>query len=195
MMAYDAEEAEKIVKHVARRVGSTRLYPSRKAELNQVGHLAILEARRTFDPEKCDNFSAYAHRAVVFALKRWLWRQHTIVSGGTHSPRDQVKGLICFSLDYDDEDREIEADEDDTETMLERAEWAHRVRRRLEVIAARHGISAIVDVALEERPAESLCSEYGIDEPRVRALVRQLHKAVAEDSKSAKLYALRPEAT
>lgn len=77
----DHDEMASIARRAAARY-ARRCWWADKQELEQEAWVAMLRARKTFDPQVGVPFGGYAWRAVVVSLSSYLWRQSAPVSAG-----------------------------------------------------------------------------------------------------------------
>lgn len=61
-------------------------------DLRQEGWVALLEAKRRFEPQRGTPFSAFAWVCVTFAIRNYLWEQSAPVTGPKHRGR-KLEGM------------------------------------------------------------------------------------------------------
>lgn len=185
-------EQTALVRKIAGRY-ARRVWWADRQELEQVGHLAIAEASRTFDPRvaACP-FIGYAQRAVVLAMRRHLWSVSAPVSGGKHRPEKSMRGLYRTAIVSGEDPEEVGAVLRDEsaggEQLLDEVEWRRRVRERLTAVATSLGMAPLVNVMLEEASAAEVGRRYGISAERVVAMTSKLRAALSKDANLSYLF-------
>lgn len=184
-------------------------------DLAQVGALAVIEARKSFDPNVGATETQYYWRAINFRISRYLWAESTPVSGGTHRPRESLTGITRQSFEgaLDDDDAEGPRGQqlnaalfaerarangggwlpEAADTTLDDAAWLARVRARLEQLAVAEyggGGRSLLRVLLGEVPTEDVAAAYDAPVPEVWRAMRRLRHRLRRDED---LYALMHE--
>jgi len=176
-----------------------------KDDLRQEGHAAVARAQQTFESAVGVPAEAYFWSAIVFAMKRYLWKESAPVSGGMHRPEESRVGLHRASLlDDKGEARPFASKERQADTALDFERWRAGVRARLIVIAGGDEllVRALLDeVTLEEvvraRPARSFylfkhCLVVR-EHNRLQEVRRELSKLRGQAMRDEPLYALARE--
>jgi hypothetical protein len=149
-------DAEIIRRQVAHFTRHPRWWRVRQDDLTQEGHLALLVARQTFDPDKGE-WNGYAATAARLAMARFCWTFCVGVSGGMHRPHETRRNLRSYTLDA--ETYYADAATYPEVQYLQRAR-AQALRARVADIATQLGLPRKVSAAaqrvlLEEaKPAE-----------------------------------------
>ena len=144
-------------------------------ELKQEGRVAVLEAARTWEHDFGVPRKHYYWRAVVFAMKRYMWTASTPVSGGSHRPRQSYEGLHRAPLGV------YECRSRGAEDLLAEAEWLQHVRARLHELQQETGTDGVHRVLLEEVTAKELADSTGRDRKDVYAWAARLRTAITQD--------------
>lgn len=142
-------------------------------DLEQVGRLAVVEALPNWEPGMASH-GEYVYAAVAFAMKRHLWLESCIVSGGMHRPEQSRAALRTAVLEDDAHEHMGESPELQTDDAM----WCARVRARLMKIAP---CPETVDVVLEHRTTAEIAAELGVSVAWARNLVAQLKGRIASD--------------
>lgn len=190
------QDVDKLVRRIAGKY-ARRCWWADREELVQVGHLAVVEARRTFDETVGTPFEGYAQRAVVLSMRRYLWEQSAPVSGCSHRP-EKLRGLTRLSTDAeagsgDGVDSKMTVGDmlsDDgplADEQLSSARWDRWVRNRLLKLASKDGLGPLVTVMLEEATVETVAVKYGLTGPAVAAKTLNVRRAARADAGLAKL--------
>jgi len=176
----DAEEVLRIAKAVAQRYAN-RCWWADVGDMVQEATVAIIVARRTWDPQVGVPFDGYAARAAALRVKDWLWRESSPVTGGLHDPRKNVAGVHAAELKDDVAPQPAR----DPGEALDEIDWRLRVRRRLRALAGRTRDGDLAaEVLVRGRPPADVIRETGAD---VYGAVHLVRRKVGSD---ARMYAL-----
>lgn len=175
-----------IVRKVAGRY-ARQCWWAEPADLRQVGHLAVAEARRTYVPGASDEPEGYFFTAVVLAIRRFLWAMSSPASGGKHRPEKSLRGLRRAEIATDTDDPEdrrgvVLADHGPRQdAQLDERRWHARVRARLMSVATAEGLMPVVPVLLEETTPREVAAALGLDPSAVHAMTARLRSRVVSD--------------
>lgn len=193
---------EEVVTQVAR-CYARRCWWAELDELKQVGHLAIAEASRSYDPAVGVSAYKYARKACVFAMARYLWEASSPVSGGKHRPKVSKRGLrrtevTTTGVDGLGEDIAtamllVDTDLPTTEVLVDDVTWHRRVRARLRELAAASGLDDVLPVLLEETTPAALAAVAGVPVARFHNRSQHLRSWVMADEGLALLLKDRKE--
>lgn len=161
--------AETVASNMQRKV-----WWSSRADAVQEAHLAIQQARSTYNAGIGVPFDAYAYRAATLAVRRATWRDSAPVSGGMHRPEESRAGLHRAPIKESAMPKQSRTPED----ALHGARVRHVVRMRLLALleampgapSCAHRRAAIVDALLD---CEESTSAY-------ESLLRQQLRAAAQ---------------
>lgn len=134
-----------------------------RGDLYQVARVAALQARRTYDPTTGVPRTAYYRRAMVLAVRRWLWEQSSPVSGGLHRPERDLAGVHRAPMSGVDEQamhmlRGTDPTTQQPDTTLDDERWRAAVRQRLQELSGDwggHAVQALLHAA-DERPDDAV---------------------------------------
>lgn len=171
---------ERIVRSIAARY-KRRCWWADVQDLEQVGFLAVLEAAKRWEPEVGVPRDAYLIKAIVFAMKRELWKNSAPVSGGLHRPEEQLAGLVRAPVD-----NEAHAATSDPEQDLINAQWRAIIRSSL----LQRFSPVVVDILLEERTSKEVAQSTGVP---VRSVYNETASARAQIAGDVKLWNLLKE--
>lgn len=155
-MSLEEAHVRRIAKSVAARYRRSTWWASFE-DMEQEAVCAIMQAQHTFNPRLGFDEGAYAFRAAVLAVRRYLWQESSPVSGGKHRPEISLANLHRASLD--DFGDGLTADED-PEEQLQAFQLRNILRERLLALLSVMELAptsektreAIVDRVLEEQP-------------------------------------------
>lgn len=180
-------QLDAVAHRVARRYAA-RCWWAGLDDLLQVARLACVEAERTFDKRVGVPLDAYAWRAAVNSVRRYLWRMSAPVSASDHH-QTEVAGMhrapVEAALDE-------EASEPWADAVLNDTRWRGRVRSQLFRILARNMeigdcLLALRVVLDGERPAE-VAREHSVPVAQVYEARRRAAALVLQSSQCYRLW-------
>lgn len=183
------KDEERVVKQVASAY-ARRCWWAGLDDLKQEARVAVLEARKTFDPKRGTPFAAYARRACALALREWLWRESMPVSASSHCIKSKagVQKLRGLQRAPVSELRHHLAAVPPTEAALDHARWCRRVSGRLGEVIAAVDDAEMAALVLSGAAAHEVASAAGVPVRRVyRAAYRARQAARADDGLRAML--------
>lgn len=159
-------------------------------DLRQEAHLAALHAQRTYQPAVRVPLEAYVWRAVILALKRYLWRESSPVCGGGHDPH-RLRTQHRASLDAIDA---LRVNYEDADEALADAHWRASVREEFERLLATTPKAALARrVVLDGlEPCEAIALE-GVDRLRVYDAIWTFREAARRSGRLWRLLRQRRE--
>lgn len=179
---------EKLVSVAARRYARRSWWVDIE-DLKQEGRVAVEEARRKFDHNYGTPWEAYCWRAILFAMKRFLWASSVPVSGGSHRPRESYANVRRADAVEDDDFEVVDCAPD--KALFDR-EWDARVRKRVMQLGGdTHGDIHLV--LLEEVTARQLAARIKKDPKEVYARAAELRAAITQDRPLWELMRVRKE--
>jgi DNA-directed RNA polymerase specialized sigma subunit len=175
----DADEVLRIARGVARRYAA-RCWWADIEDMTSEASIAILKARRTWDPEVGVPFAGYASRAATLRVRDYLWSQSSPVTGGLADPQKNIAGTQAVSLD-----EAKHGEVADPRSLLEEYEWRMRVRARVRKIAKRTKDGDLaIEVLVHDRPSGEVIKETG------RRVYQAVHLVRRKARLDARLYRL-----
>lgn len=178
----DGDEVLRIAKAVARRYAN-RCWWADVDDMTSEASLAVLTAKKTWDPEVGIPFDGYAARAAALHLRTYLWRESSPVTGGIHDPQKNIAGV--HSGEFDEELHSSQHTADPGQ-RLDEAHWRLKVRRRIRALArdGRDGELA-AEVLVRGRRPRDVIAETGKD---VHGAVHLVRRKIREDRRMHKLW-------
>ena len=145
-------------------------------DMAQEASVAVLRARKTFDPSYGVKFATYGHRAAEKSLWYYLWRQSLPVHASIHKIRE-LKGIVTIPVT---DSTKIYADSD-----LEHDLWRKQLRERLsELLAKRKCPEIIQAVLLEGKTAK----ELGGDARQIYRITCEARAALKSDKRLRRMW-------
>lgn len=177
----NTEQAQHLVTVAARRY-ARKCWWADPDDLRQVGHLAVVQARRTYDLRVGVTPVQYYWRAILFSMSRYLWKESAPVSGGGHRPELALKGCVRASLD-DPAVGPRQVDALTPEDRVEDARWLARVQAQLGALAREDGAGGanVLAVLLEHAPAQELADVRGTRLHAIYRATSELRRRVSND--------------
>ncbi len=178
----DGDEVLRIAKAVARRYAN-RCWWADVDDMTNEASVAVLTAKRTWDPEVGVPFDGYAARAAALHLRTYLWRVSSPVSGGIHDPKKNIAGV--HAGEFSEEHHGVPVDQDPG-LKLDEVNWLLKVRRRIRALArdGRDGELASEVLVRGRRPMDVI-AETGRD---VHGAVHLVRRKIREDRRLHKLW-------
>lgn len=193
-----AEDVLRIAKAVARRYAN-RCWWADPDDVTSEASVAVLQAKRTWDPTVGVPFDGYAQRAAALRVRTYLWGESSPVTGGLHDPKKNIANVRRAGLmmrtagGHDAPEMHSERPElmhtPDPAAQLDDANWRLRVRRRLRALArdGRDGELATEVLVRGRKPAEVI-AESGRD---VYGAVHLVRRKVRSDRRMYNLWRMR----
>lgn len=177
----DAADVIRIARAVAHRYAN-RCWWADVDDMTSEASVAVLQARKTWDPEVGVPFDGYAQRAAALRLHLYLWAQSSPVSGGLHDPHKHIAGVQRGEFN-----EEVHSEPSvDPAATLDEINWRLRVRRRIRALArdGRDGDLA-VEVLVRGRTPKEVIAETGAD---VHGAVHLVRRKLREDKRAYRLW-------
>lgn len=172
---------------VAARRYSRRCWWVDPDDLRQVGALAVVEAKRTFDPAVGVAPEQYYWRAIVLSMRRYLWLESSPVSGGKHRPEESLAGHRRAEVSDEAYASIGEASPAPEEEIADR-EWHACVQERLTALASElpGGLNDLA-LLLDQTNAQEIAAVRGTRLTSIYQATARLRAKVRDDDA---LYAL-----
>jgi len=173
----------------AAKIYARRCWWAEEDDLRQEALAVAHASRRTFDERVGVPFSAYAWRACVLHLARYLWRNGAPVSAPDHRLRE-LRGAHRSSLsEYVDLGPNVGA-------LIDDHRWHLRVREQLTFLLQQHGegdARVASRTLLDEEKAAAVAADEGIPVTRVYRIAARAKRLLAANALLHELHTERNE--